>query len=356
MEEQRTFNPLVEGSNPSRLTRKFKGDQQDQGIHSKRRSYSNSVVDQGIPLREAVDSFLLSCKVEGKSRGTLDCYADKLRAFLWYAQHGGLPDNPAEITTQHIREFLAYLRDNDHRWGSDSLNANKPVNSTTIQRYYRVLSVFWNWMIAEELVVENPLWRIKAPKAEKKIIKGLSPQQVSRLLQEFDNSFNGKRNRAMILVFIDSGLRLGEALNLELDDAHLEHQVLTIGGKTGERIVRFGTATAKALLKYLLVRSKVKGASDKLWLTSQGQPLTAYGVEMVFRRLSARTGVAVHPHLLRHTFATMWLRNGGDSLMLQRLLGHTTLAMTNRYCQAVGSLDAVESHKRYSPVDNLRFK
>ena len=72
--------------------------------------------------------------------------------------------------------------------------------------------------------------------------------------------------------------------------------------------------------------------------------------------MSKKTGVSVHPHLLRHTFATLWLKNGGDSLMLQRLLGHTTLMMTNRYCQAVGCYDAVEAHKRFSPMDNLGFK
>ncbi len=66
-----------------------------------------------------------------------------------------------------------------------------------------------------------------------------------------------------------------------------------------------------------------------------------------------KTGVHVHAHLLRHIFAAMWLLNGGNSLTLQRLLGHSTLMMTNRYCQAVGCYDAIESHKLYSPVDNM---
>lgn len=79
----------------------------------------------------------------------------------------------------------------------------------------------------------------------------------------------------------------------------------------------------------------------------------ASAIETIFRALTKKTGVAVHPHLLRHIFATLWLKNGGDSLMLQSLLGHTTLMMTNRYCQAVGCYDAIESHKRYSPVDRL---
>ncbi len=78
-----------------------------------------------------------------------------------------------------------------------------------------------------------------------------------------------------------------------------------------------------------------------------------YSVETIFSKLRRKTGIAVHLHLLRHTFATLWLKNGGDSLMLQRLLGHTTLMVTNRYCQAIGCEDAVEAHKQYSPVDKL---
>jgi len=95
--------------------------------------------------------------------------------------------------------------------------------------------------------------------------------------------------------------------------------------------------------------------SEYLWITKTGVRLKAYSIETIFRKLTKKTGVHVHAHLLRHIFATMWLLNGGDSLMLQRLLGHTTLMMTNRYCQAVGCYDAIESHKRYSPVDNMRF-
>ncbi len=102
------------------------------------------------------------------------------------------------------------------------------------------------------------------------------------------------------------------------------------------------------------LRSKVDGHSESLWLTEKGITLKDSSVETLFIKLSKKTGIRVHPHLLRHTFATLWLRNGGDSLMLQRLLGHTTLMMTNRYCQAVGCYDAIEAHKRYSPGDNLK--
>lgn len=93
---------------------------------------------------------------------------------------------------------------------------------------------------------------------------------------------------------------------------------------------------------------------NQLWITQEGNNLKAYSVETIFSKLRRKTGIAVHPHLFRHTFATLWLKNGGDSLMLQRLLGHTTLMMTNKYCQAIECEDAVESHKRYGPVDNIK--
>jgi site-specific recombinase XerD len=108
-----------------------------------------------------------------------------------------------------------------------------------------------------------------------------------------------------------------------------------------------------ALNNYLKIRNRVNGHNKSLWLTREGITLKDSSVETMFIKMSRRSGIRVHPHLLRHTFATMWLKNGRDSLMLQRLLGHTTLMMTNRYCQTVGSYDALESHKKYSPVDNL---
>lgn len=145
-------------------------------------------------------------------------------------------------------------------------------------------------------------------------------------------------------------------LNIKMHDVDLEQQLLKVDGKTGERVVRYGKTTWKALKKYLKLREKVNGHNDSLWLTKKGATLKDSSVETMFIKLAKKTGIRVHPHLLRHTFATLWLKNGGDSLMLQRLLGHTTLMMTNRYCQAVGCYDAVEAHKRYSPVDRLNRK
>ncbi|MFC1938967.1 phage integrase N-terminal SAM-like domain-containing protein [Chloroflexota bacterium] len=96
-------------------------------------------------IKKAIDEFLLSCKVEGKAYGTIECYSDKLKGFLWYATNYDWPDDVTAITTNHLREFLAYLRETPHRFNSSCPRAMKPINSTTIQKYYRALSALFNW-------------------------------------------------------------------------------------------------------------------------------------------------------------------------------------------------------------------
>jgi site-specific recombinase XerD len=173
-------------------------------------------------IKQAIDSFLLSCKVEGKSYGTIECYTDKLKGFLWYTTNYHWPDDIKAITTDDLRQFLAYLRETPHRFNSTCPRAMKPINSTTIQKYYRALSALFNWLIREELLQYNPLLKIKVPKAEKKVVKALSYSEVGQLVNSFGNKFEDKRNKAMLLVLVDCGLRLGELLNLTLSNVNME--------------------------------------------------------------------------------------------------------------------------------------
>jgi site-specific recombinase XerD len=183
-------------------------------------------------LRRAVSDFLLSCKVEGKSYGTIEYYSDKLKGFIWYCSNYELPEDIGDINTTHLREFLAYLRDTPHRFNSSCPRAKKPINSTTIQKYYRALSSLFNFLIREEVLETNPLVKIKVPRAEKKVIKALSSNEVNQIINRLPNTFEGKRNKAIILVLVDCGLRLGELLNLKVMDVNMEQQLLKVDGKT----------------------------------------------------------------------------------------------------------------------------
>ncbi|NOQ17744.1 MAG: hypothetical protein GQ507_00690 [Dehalococcoidales bacterium] len=148
-------------------------------------------------IKQAINEFLLSCEAEGKSYGTIECYPDKLKGFLWYAKNYDWPDDITAITTNHLREFLAYLRETPHRFNSTCPRAMKPINSTTIQKYYRALSSLFNWSINEGILENSSLVKIKVPRAEKKVVKSLSSTEVNQPISSFGDTFEGIRNRAL---------------------------------------------------------------------------------------------------------------------------------------------------------------
>ena len=219
-------------------------------------------------IKESIEGFLLNCKVEGKSWGTIECYEDKLKGFQWYATNYNWPDDISAITTNHLRECLVYLRDTPHRFNSKCPRAMRWINNTTIQKYYRALSALFNWSVNEGILETNPLVKIKVPRAEKKLVKSLSNTEVTQFISSLPDTFDGIRNKAIILVLVDCGLRLGELLSIKMVDINLEQQLMKVDGKTGERVVRYGKNTWKALSRYLKQRAKVNGHNDYLWLTN----------------------------------------------------------------------------------------
>ena len=219
------------------------------------------------------------------------------------------------------------------------------------------MQTLFNWAVSEGLVTENPVLRIKPPKEPKRVIKALTNEEISRILAVLGRNFEGIRNKALILLLLDTGLRLGEVTGITMDSIDFDQQVITVLGKGAkERRVRFGSRTAKALWHYLALRNRISSESKALWLTRQGEALTANAIALVLKRIGQKTGIKVHAHKLRHTFAIMMLRNGTSPFEVQYLLGHSTLEMTRRYCQSLGFDDAYKSHKKASPVDNLGMR
>ena len=162
----------------------------------------------------------------------------------------------------------------------------------------------YNFLIDEGILEYKPLSKIKVPRAEKKVIKALSSNEVNQIIIALPNTFEGKRNKAIILVLVDCGLRLGELLNLKLIDINMEQQILKVDGKTGERVVRFGATTAKVLKRYLKTRASINGHSDKLWIITEGTQLKDSIVETLLIAYSMTIGIHMKPQLLWPKVAT----------------------------------------------------
>lgn len=157
---------------------------------------------------------------------------------------------------------------------------------------------------------------------------------------------------------LDSGLRRAEIVRLKLGDVHLSEGYIIVNGKGDkQRMVPLGFRSRKHLIKYIALRPVVV-THDSLFLTKTGTPITEYTIHRLFKTLKAQKlaqGIfipRIHAHLLRHTFATQYLENGGNIYALQLILGHTSLDMVKRYVHLTQAKTVV-NFAQYSPLDNL---
>lgn len=168
------------------------------------------------------------------------------------------------------------------------------------------------------------------------MVETLSDEEITLLFQRLERStMLGSRNTAILALLLDSGIRLSELTGLKLQDVHLEDQYVKVMGKgSKERIIPFGSAAKRALIHYLLhFRGEpAHPGVQEFFLTIDGYPLSQEAVKSVLQRLGRAAGIRrLHAHLCRHTYATNFLLNGGNVLLLKQNLGHTTLAMVDRY-------------------------
>ena len=294
-------------------------------------------------LLRHIDLFLLSCKVENYSPKTIDTY----KTFLGYFVDFCRSCNVNSVEQIDMLVLMKYIE-----------RCKARVKPITVHDYYRVVKRWLNWLVKMGIIKENPGDKIGHIKYPSKIIETFNEGHIQGMLTICnDGTKNGIRNQAIILLLLDTGLRLNECASLTLRDVDIEQETIIVMGKGGkQRRVRFGKQAQKALLKYLLSR---KDRLPNLWLTEEGAPLQKMGVEMIIRRIRDRAGISdvrCSAHTFRHTFAINYLRNGGDVFTLQYILGHSTLDMTQRYVASLKSEDAMNGHKKWSPVDNMKLR
>ena len=247
---------------------------------------------------------------------------------------------------------MCYVKDTPNRWASNNGRANRPVCAYTVDRYYTGLSALFRWATGEGMIETNPMATIKKPRFQRKIIKGLEPEVCKRLIGYFNcKSIEDYRNKAIVYMFLDTGLRLSELANLKMSDINIERGIIRVIGKGNkERLVRIGLKTQKTLWSYF---TRKYSDTEHVWISNDNQPFTVTGIAQMIRNLGKIIGIKLSPHKLRHSFAISFLRNGANPFELQIALGHSTLEMTRRYTQALGFEDVFKKRVVASPVDRL---
>jgi site-specific recombinase XerD len=319
--------------------------------------------DKSIGLVDLVEGFLFSLLAEGRAPRTHEYYDKLLKHFLSYVKTQGWPDSVDFLDAKRIREFLSWIGSRSYEYiaGNNSHRFTKSKPSSAWP-YYKALRRLFNWGIEEGLVDESPVKDIHFKAPPPPPIQPYEQDELKRFLAicELDIKtgarFTGLRNKAMLLLFIDSGLRLSELVGLNLVDMNLEQKWVRVIGKGNKvGICPFSPKTAKAIWLYLLER-KHRAKCDALWITEEGRQFTVSGLSSSFVYLKKRAGVngQGRVHRLRHTSALQYLRGAKDSFLLQLFLRHEDLAMSRRYTQGLKQEEAIEAHRNgASPVEGL---
>ena len=327
-------------------------------------------IDQGVEagrsLKLLVNGFVLTKQTEGKSPRTVEFYSENLKRFLWYASRQGWSDDIRMVTEWHIREFLGYLANEKRRWGLEgngSETSQGKVSYATVHHYFVVLANFFGWVVREGFMAESPMAKIKVAKPKTKVIKPYALEEISRMIAvcdcdyEHNAKFLGSRNKAIILVLVDSGVRLSELIGMRLGDVNCSNGNIRVMGKgSKERVVRIGKVAQKARWRYLIHRPE--NGHKELWLNEEKRPLSCGGVQCFIKRLKERARIdgSGSVHRFRHTFAVNFLRVDKNVFNLQYLLGHSELEMVRRYTATLGMEDALKAHEKASPVDIMGLR
>jgi site-specific recombinase XerD len=279
-----------------------------------------------------------------------------------YKRHGE-EINARDMTLEDGREFMRELMTREERFRDHPMIATQAgkLSISYVHGMGRALRSFSNWAHEEGYLEEHVMYRLKLPPIPKTQPEPLTEEEIKRILAVcLDHSLERHRNFSILMMFLDTGLRLSELLNLKLSCVDLPLGEMTVIGKGNkERKVPMGSQAKKAMIDYLSKeRPKPQNPrdEDRVYLTAEGNPVSQVVVHKMFQRVRKAAGVPrLHPHVCRHTFAVRYLVHGGDVFSLQKILGHSSLEMTRRYVN-LASGDVKEKHRRFSPMDNLNFR
>ena len=293
---------------------------------------------------EAIDAFLAFIELEkGLSANTIQSYENDLRQCMtFFAQECRLCDWTA-VEHQHLTQWLHWL--SDHGYAVSSL-----------MRKCSAVRMLARYLVREGIRPDDFTERVSTPQSGRGLPATLSVEAIERLIQATDASTpQGIRDRTMIELLYSSGLRVSELTGLMVQDVDLQACFLRVlcGKGAKARVVPFGPPAGAALSAYLTASRPhlIKpGNSSALFLSNRGQAISRKTIWVLLNRYARRAGlkVRVHPHLLRHSFATHLLSGGADLRAIQEMLGHADIATTQIYT-ALDGQRLIEGHQRFHP-------
>lgn len=335
------------------------------GKDEKKKQERQKGEQNAVAIVDIIDEYLRDHQGGNHSDKTLEWHATSLNLLCRYLEEEREITRIEEVCATDISAWFAYMR--------KTPGAHKKVRcERTIQTYARSARAFFRWLLRRGTLEVNPFDQVVFPKVGRPLIKIIEPEEFEQLLQACTPPHESgafveraaARNRAILWVFYDTGIRVSELCSLRMGHLDRKRGVLTVMGKgSKERRIALGNNCLRQLLHYLdrhrpdekeLVEWGSAG-EDHLFLSETRMPLTKNGVEMLFKRLKERAGIRgkrISPHILRHTFAMNYLIKSNDPFSLQELLGHEDLTTVLNYIHMNDTV-LQEQKRKYSPGDHI---
>ena len=299
---------------------------------------------RGATVERAIADYLLDHAGGNHSAKTLEWHHTALTLMRAYLEEEYKITLVEDIDAPDLNGWLAHLRTTPGSRG-------KPRSERTIQTYARSARAFFHWLVRRELIARNPFDRVTFPKVGKPLIQTIDADEFERLLLACTPPHESGpiaeraavRNRAILWVLYDTGIRVSELCGLRLSDFDRKHGVLTVTGKgSKERRIALGSNCLRNLLYYLdkhrpdeeELADWGSAGEDHVFLSETRLQLTKNGVTLLFKRIRERAGITdkrISPHIFRHSFAIRYLVLGNDPFSLQELLGHEDMTTVKNY-------------------------
>ncbi|MFB5576644.1 MULTISPECIES: tyrosine-type recombinase/integrase [Bacillus cereus group] len=316
-----------------------------------------------------VENFLLHCDAKHLSRKTIRSYDQTLKLFASYLERELKITDVDKVKPLHIRTYIKYLRERGKytftsNTASEQINYptrrtdyGKTISETTIANYLRNIKVFFNFLEAEEDIVKNPVSKIESIKPQRKQKILLSVDEIKKVLYSIDiSTFHGLRSYVMIKLILDTGIRAGECCSMQAEDLDIKNKSILITNPKNkkQRYVYFSNIMASDLKRWLKYKDRFSDA-EYLFPTIRGTMLNVNNFEASIRSIGKKVGIHFTPHQLRNNFAKYYVLNGGDWFSLSRVLGHSSVEVTQRAYLDFTDDEVKNKYQRHSPLASMKF-
>lgn len=273
-----------------------------------------------------------------------------------FAQFLGGVDDVRQVTDSDLQRFIVALRQRT-LWQGRQQASTKPLSDETVRTYVKSVREFWHWLHLKQVIKKDPLAAIRLPRVGKKLPRTFSESECQAIMAAVADR---PREQALVWLLLDCGPRIAEITGsnrfpgLFIQDIDLKTGDIRVRGKGGrERQTHVSPETLEAI-RFYIEHERPAIADDKLFLNQDGTPMSESRAQRLLAAIGKRAGLSkrLSPHKLRHSFAALFLKYGGNTEYLRRFLGHRYLSTVQGYTD-VSDGDLVSAHRTFSPVHNL---